>query len=124
MQHGATPEEVNSPYGQVGLHFSLALFNGQYDQAYTDLGSAIAEEWSPALLKEAYEDMIGYLDGPATAVSVDLVDMLDVEIVDKESDSIMVYISIVGDGDAEAVTVFVVYEQGRYVIEELEFGRP
>ena len=123
MQHAATPEELESPYGQVGLKFSLALLNGQYDQAYAHLGSELRGQWSPALLQDAYEGMVDYFTNPATSVSVELVDILDIE-PSEELEDVMVYVSIVGDGNVEAVTLFVGREAERYVIQELELGRP
>ena len=55
------------------------------------------------------------------AVSVDVIDL---ELPNREIDSAWIYVSIIGEGDGEAVTVIVSNENGRYLIQELEWGRP
>ena len=114
-------EDQESPYGQVALKFSTELLNGQFEEAYTFLGASIREEWTPSLLQETYEEMVEYFYIPPNEVSVEVV---DTQMLGIKSDTAWVYVSIFGEGNAEAVTVIVSNEHGRYLIQELEWGRP
>lgn len=121
MMHGVSQEELETPYCQVALKFSLALLNHQYEKAHSYLGSTICDEWPPSLLKETYEKMVDYFEIPASAMSVDSV---ETDLPNNGSDSAMVYVSVVGEVNTEAVIVVVANESGNYLIQELEWGRP
>ncbi|MBD2490819.1 hypothetical protein [Aulosira sp. FACHB-615] len=121
MIHGVSQEELETPYGQVALNFSLALLNHQYEKAHSYLGSAICDEWTPSLLKETYEGMVDYFEISASAMSIDSV---ETHLPDNDSDSAMVYVSVIGEVNTEAVIVVVANESGNYLIQKLEWGRP
>ena len=113
-------EDQETPYGQVALKFSTDLLNRQFEEAHSLLGTPICSDWTPSLLQKTYEEMIEYFEIPPNEVSVDVVD----ESLATKADSAWVYVSIIGEGNAEAVTIIVSNEQGRYLIQELEWGRP
>ena len=121
MQHGVSPAELETPYGQVALAFSVALLNRQYQKAYALLGSEVCQSWPPALLQQSYEEMVDYFDYPANEVSIESV---ETDLPDPDSDSAMVYVSVMGKGNVEAVVMIVANEAGQYRIQDLEMGRP
>ena len=51
-------------------------------------------------------------------------DSVDTEMLSIKADSAWVYVSIIGEGNSEAVTVVVSNEDGRHLIQKLERGRP
>jgi hypothetical protein len=110
-------KELETPYGQVALKFAIALLNGDFEDAHSFLGSAIRDEWTPVLLQETYKKMVEHFYIPPTEVSVDVVDTI-------EPDSAWVYVSFFAEGNAEAVTVIIDNENDKYLIQELEWGRP
>lgn len=119
MEQGVSQKELEAPYGQVALKFSMALLNGQFEKAYSYLGFSIRDKWTPSILQETYGEMVNYFK-PYT-VSVDVI---DITLPYRETDSAWIYVSIIGEGDGEAVTVIVRNENGRYLIQNLEWGRP
>ena len=119
MTHGVSQEELNTPCGQVALKFSIALLNKSFDEAHSLLGSAICDEWPPHFLQQTYEEMVEYFE--VISISVDSV---EVDLPKPDADNAMVYVSIVGEGDVEAVTVIVENENGNHVIQDIEWGRP
>lgn len=114
-------EDQKTSYGQVALKFSTALLNGQFEEAHALLSASIREEWTPSLLQETYEEMVEYFEIPPNELSVDSV---DTEMLSIKADSAWVYVSIIGEGNSEAVTVVVSNEDGRHLIQKLERGRP
>ena len=85
------------------------------------MSASIREEWTPSLLQETYEEMVEYFEIPPNELSVDSV---DTEMLSIKADSAWVYVSIIGEGNSEAVTVVVSNEDGRHLIQKLERGRP
>ena len=65
--------------------------------------------------------MVEYFEIPPNELSVDSV---DTEMLSIKADSAWVYVSIIGEGNSEAVTVVVSNEDGRHLIQKLEWGRP
>jgi hypothetical protein len=121
MEHRASVQELETPYGQVGLKFSTALLNGEFEEAHSLLGSTICNNWNPALLQETYEGMVEYFEIPPREV---LVEIVDTTMPNMKPDSAWIYVSICGLGDGEALTVVVSKENDEYLIQELEWGRP
>jgi hypothetical protein len=52
------------------------------------------------------------------------VDVVDMTMPNMKPDSAWVYASIIGEDNGEAVTVIVSNENEKYLIQELEWGRP
>jgi hypothetical protein len=108
-------EDRETPYGQVALEFAIALVTGKY------LSSALRKEWTPDILQGTYLEMIEYFQSSPNKISLEVVDTSSPYA---ESDRGWVYVSINEDGNGEAVTVIVGNEDGKYLIQELEWGRP
>jgi hypothetical protein len=111
-------EDQKTPYGQVALTFATALVNGKFEDAHNLLSPSIKDEWSPELLKDTYEEMVEYFgDLPVNYISTGVVD------TSLPEDS-WVYVDIACDGCGEAVTVTIEPEDGKYLIQKIEWGRP
>ena len=80
------------------------------------------KQWSSSLLKERYEKMISYGEGPAT--NVEVVENMNDWPERKDGDIGWVYVAIEGSNFAEAVTVIASNEDGNYKIRDIEWGRP
>jgi hypothetical protein len=114
-------EDQETPYRQIALKFSTALLKGEFEEAYSFLGSTLREIWTPTLLQETYEGMIEYFEMPPDEIEVILI---DTEVTDNQAGKASFYVSIHGESGAEAVIPMVVNENGKYSIQELEWGRP
>jgi hypothetical protein len=110
-----------TPYWQVAFQFSQALLNGQFPAAYSLLGSSICNQWNPSLLRHSYENMIEYFQTPPNEIAVEIV---DTQLLANMPGSAWVYVSIIGDGDLEAVTLIIGNEDDKYLIQNIEWGRP
>lgn len=60
MVHGVSQEELETPYGQVALKFSMAPLDGQFEKAYSYLGFSIREKWKESIFQETYGEMVNY----------------------------------------------------------------
>jgi hypothetical protein len=114
-------EDRETPYGQVALEFAIALVTGKFKEAHFYLSSALRKEWTPNILQGTYLEMIEYFQSSPNKISLEVVDTSSPYA---ESDRGWVYVSINEDGNSEAVTVIVGNEDGKYLIQELEWGRP
>jgi hypothetical protein len=115
-------ENEKTVHSQTALRFATALVNEFFDDAYILLSSTLCDEWSPELLRKTYEEMVEYFHVPPNWISVDIV---DTESLGAEfQDGGWVYVSIACDSGVEAVTVIISVENGKYVIQEIEWGRP
>jgi hypothetical protein len=111
-------EDQKTPYGQVALTFATALVNGKFEDAYRFLSPSIKDEWSPKLLKDTYEEMVEYFgDLPVNYISIGVVDT-------SLSDDCWVYVEIACDGCGEGIKVTIKAENEKYLIQEIEWGRP
>ena len=114
-------EERETPYGQVALEFAIALVSGEFEDAHCHLPSALRKELTPDILQGTYLEMIEYFQSSPNEISLDVVDTSSPYA---ESDRGWVYVSINEDGNSEAVTVIIGNEDNKYLIQELEWGRP
>lgn len=121
MQDKTSLQDPKIQYEQVALKFTSALLNGNFKEAHSFLGSALCDDWTPDLLEETYINMVEYFHIPPSEISVDVVDTTMPNI---KPDSAWVYVSIIGEGNIEAVTVVIGHEDDKYLIQELEWGRP
>lgn len=111
-------EEQNTPQGLVAFEFATDLVNEKFEEAYSLLSPSIKDDWTPELLKDTYKEMVEYFgDLPVNHVSVDLVDTTLPE-------DNWVYVSIASDGGCEAITATIRSENGKYLIQKIEWGRP
>jgi hypothetical protein len=114
-------EERETPYGNVAMEFVIALVTGKFENAHFHLSSALRKEWTPDILQDTYSEMIEYFQSSPNEISLEVVDTSSPYA---ESDRGWVYIAINEDGNGEAVTVIVGNEDGKYLIQELEWRRP
>ncbi len=115
MQDEANREELETACVQVALKFSTAMLNGQFDEAYSFLGSAICDEWTPSLLQETYEEMVEHFNPNQVAV-----ELAETEMPGMKPSSVWVYVSIFGQDDGDGIEVVVSNENGKYLIQKLE----
>jgi hypothetical protein len=114
-------EDSETPYGRVALEFTIALVTSKFKEAHFHLSSALRKEWTPDILQSTYLEMIEYFQSSPNKISLEVVDTSSPYA---EADRGWVYVSINEDGNGEAVTVIVGNEDGKYLIQELEWGRP
>lgn len=121
MEHGVNVQELETPHVQVALGFSTALLNNQFENAHSFLGSTLCNNWTPGLLQKTYGKMVEYFEIPPQEV---LVEVVDTTMPNMSPDSAWIYVSICGVGGGEGVAVIVSKENDKYLIQEIEWGRP
>ncbi|MGB3692934.1 MAG: hypothetical protein WBG70_02300 [Spirulinaceae cyanobacterium] len=107
---------------KIALAFAHSLATGEYQAAYEILSNELRKVLSPSKLKEEYENMIEYIDSPLE--SSDLVNLLDDWPNKKEQDRGWAYVEFCFDGEVEGIAVIITQEIDRYVVSEIEWGRP
>lgn len=111
-------------YAKLAVRFANALVAGDFDQAHTLLSAELRSGLTPSSLRETYETMIGYGDGPPTNVEL-IVTMEQWQLPEQRpTDLGWAYVAIAGTGYSEAVTVIVENAGGETAIRYLEWGRP
>jgi len=106
----------------VARRFAGHLVAGDPVSAHACLTAEARIEWSSDALADAYASMIEYGDGPAALDGFD--EYLDDWADRHPADIGWAYVSIGGDGFAEAVTVIVADEDGEARVRTIEWGRP
>jgi hypothetical protein len=115
-------EPSESRQGVVALSFAERLVAGEYEGAHSMLASSLRDKLSPARLKDDYENMVEYGDGPPNVLG--LMNILEEWPTKQEGDVGWAYVAVGGANYSEAVAVVVTEEMGRFVIREIEWGRP
>lgn len=107
---------------RTGVAFAEHLVAGRFEQAHQMLGRELAARWTPATLRDRYQEMVAYGDGPIIVPghTEHLARWPDRQ----PKDHGWIYVSITGTGFAEAVTVVVTNQDGAPRIRQLEWGRP
>lgn len=111
-----------APQSEPALRFAQALAAGNYEVAHEMLSSTLQARTSACELGVAYRKMIEYGGGPPNEVKV--LETLDYWPLRQATDIGWAYVSIGGDGWAEAVTVVVANQDGKPVVRSIEWGRP
>jgi len=115
-------EPINTKHGEIAFEFASALVNGNYSTAYNLLSETQKKERSPDSLKEEYENMIEYGEGPVN--HIEAMNELT-EWPSKESNDVgWAYVALASDDFSEAVAVVVCNENNQLKIREIEWGRP
>lgn len=115
-------EGLSMSYAEFASGFAEALTGGDYDAAHTMLSPDLKRQYSAEALGQAYEEMVGYGESPA---SVDGYVHTMEDWPDKQSADLgWAYVSISGDDYAEAVTVVVSVVDDTLAIRSIEWGRP
>lgn len=115
------PEDNYQNFWKTAFNFANSLINGQFADAYFMFGDSIRNQWNPSLIEETYDKMVEYFHEPANMISVDIV---DTELPNIPLNSGWVYVSIFGEGNCEAVTLIISKEDDKYLIQNIEWGRP
>lgn len=113
---------INSEYGKVAFQFASAITNDSFSEAYGLLSEEQQNEQSPELLKEQFEQMIEYGQGPVR--HIELISEMTEWPAKEAHDVGWAYVAIVGDEFSEAVSVVVSKENNEYKIRKIEWGRP
>ena len=98
------------------------IAKADYKAAHGLLTKEAQQVYSPEDFKKSVEQMINYWSGPIEEVLSDLI--LEDLPAKQDKDIGMVYVSLIGDGVCEAVTVTLADENGDIRIRYLEWGRP
>jgi len=115
-------EPKETPQGQRALKFANALVSGDFGHASEMLSASLRQEYAGSQLRDEYEEMIEYGDGPP-----DLVEVMNVleDWPAKEPDDVgWAYVAIAGPGYSEGISVVVNREGEEELIREIEWGRP
>jgi hypothetical protein len=115
-------ESNNTPQGELALAFANAVAYGNYEVAYGMLSVFLKLMTSPSQLEREFEEMIEYGEGRPDSVS--LMTHLERWPAKEAEDIGWAYVSICGAGFCEAVSVVVACESSRFVIREIDWGRP
>ena len=107
---------------EVADQFGKLIAKADYRAAHVFLTKEAQEVYSPEEFKKSVEQMTDYWSSPIEEVTSDLI--LEDWPAKQDKDIGMVYISLIGDGVCEAVTVTLAEENGDIRIRYLEWGRP
>lgn len=106
----------------VARQFAEALVTGDFTAAHGMLCLSLSQEFSPDNLRQTYAAMVEYGSGQPVADGY-IYTMTDWPSK-RPGDVGWVYVSISGEGFAEAVTVIVSEEADALKISAIEWGRP
>jgi len=108
---------------EIAVQFGLAVTSGDYSTAHVFLTESLRSEYSVEDLAASYERMIGEYDGSPRGVCEVMYTLENYQ--SKESHHIgYAYISISEGEMAEAVNILVVAEGGKFLVDEIRWGRP
>jgi hypothetical protein len=112
------------PYENIAVEFAEALVSKRWEDARAFLDPQLQKNLPNEGLQKQYEDMFRYGEGPALQVHFDPQFSMQQWPDKKEGDVGWVYVSLIGDGCVEAVTVVVSEHESRLKIRSIEWGRP
>ena len=111
-----------TPFAALALSFAEALMAGDFAKAHSMLGSGLGHSISSDSLRQTYEGMIDYGDGPV--ITTELTEALEDWPEKQANDLGWAYVAMSGDNYSEAVCVVVALEDGAPTIREIQWGRP
>ena len=109
---------------QVAEQFGQLIAKSDFAAAHRFLTQEAQKLHSPDELRKTFEQMTAYAPGPVRQVEVMEDFVLDDWPDKQDGDIASVYVSLVGDGYVEAVSVILAEETGATRIRHLEWGRP
>jgi len=115
-------EPINTEHGKIAFEFANSIVNGDFAAAHELLTEQQKSDWSPNSLREEYEEMIEYGEGPVTLIEV--MNEMTEWSAKKDKDIGWAYVAMSGDGYSEAVAVVVCNENNHLKIRQIEWGRP
>lgn len=107
---------------EVADQFGKLIAKADYRAAHVLLTTEAQGIYSPEDFKKSVEQMTDYWSGPIEAIIPDLI--LEDWPTKQDKDIGIVYVSLIGEGVCEAVTVTLAEENGDIRIRDLEWGRP
>lgn len=111
-------KELNDDYRKIVFEFGSCLVRRNFEQAHAMLSKELATSLSAGDLEEEYDNMIVHFDTEDAGVVFQAF-----EYVDTDAYGDWIYMPIEGDGELESVNVAVFEEDGKLVINEIEWGR-
>lgn len=109
---------------QVAEQFGQLIAKSDFAAAHGLLTQKAQKIHSPDELRNTFEQMTAYAPGPIRQVEVMEDFVLDDWPDKRDGDIASVYVSLVGIGYVEAVSVILAAETGATRIRHLEWGRP
>ncbi|MDR3637004.1 MAG: hypothetical protein P4L84_24585 [Isosphaeraceae bacterium] len=101
----------------MALAFAKALARGDWSAAHSMLAPSLRGGWQPSDLKRAFGAMTSYWEKPANSV--------ELGVTDSERAHVAIYSLSEWAGTVqEAVDVRVINEDGRWLIDDIVWGRP
>ena len=114
MPRESSPE---SAVTRVGVAFAEALARGDWSSAHEMLVPWLRDDWQASDLMREFGEMTSYWDKPPTEVKLGL------------ADSARAYVAIYSESASHgtiqaAVDVRVIQDDGRWLIDDIVWGRP
>lgn len=107
---------------EVAEQFGKLIAKADYRAAHAFLTQETQQIYSPENFKKSVEQMTNYWSVPIEKVISELI--LEDWPTKQDKDIGIVYVSLIGDGICEAVTVILTEENSDIRIRYLEWGRP
>jgi hypothetical protein len=102
---------------RVAVAFADALVRGDWPAAHAMLAPSLRDDWQPSDLQGEFASMTSYWDKPPTST--------ELAMADSERAYVAIYSVSESYGTVqEAVDVRVVNEDGRWLIDDIVWGRP
>src|SRR5580693_322998 len=102
---------------RMALAFAHALVRGDWSAAHAMLAPPLRDDWQPSDLQREFFEMTRYWENPPTSV--------ELGFADSERAYVAIYSVSHSNGTVqEAVDVHVICEDGRWLIDEIIWGRP
>lgn len=112
-------QQEQMPYKTVAVAFAECLVRREFDKAFGMLTKAQQQEHTPASLEKNMKEMTDYFEDPEhLRVGIQFV-LEEGAISDR-----CVYVPIEEHGNAEAVTLELVEEEGKMLVNNIDWGRP
>lgn len=113
---------ADAEFVPIARQFAEALVSENFTTAHEMLCASLRREFSPNSLRQTYTAMVSY--GSSQPVVDGYVHTMTDWPSQRSGDVGWVYVSISGEGFAEAVTVVVSQEAEALKISAIEWGRP
>jgi hypothetical protein len=113
---------IETEYVDVARRFANALMECKFDEACAFLSAECQTKYSADALSHHYNEMLDYVAQPVTEIEV--IETLDAWPAKQLGDIGWAYVSMSGNGFAEAVAVVVQSENSVLKVRSIEWGRP
>src|SRR5690349_7202604 len=108
---------AESEITRVAVAFGEALARGDWPAAHAMLAPSLRDDWQASNLKRQFGEMTSYWDKAPTSV--------ELAFADSERAYVAIYSASESYGTVqEAVDVRVIHDDGRWLIDDIVWGRP